>query len=91
MVVITAIIKSISQGNKSVIESKFIREELLRCSRSGNLTKIKKLADHSQILEITQIKDKDGTVVENFCESQDLIHVSSQPCGSDVLREWNPL
>jgi hypothetical protein len=52
LVVISAIIKNIAQGNKSVIEHKFIREEILRCSRTGNLTKIKKLIEHGSIIEI---------------------------------------
>lgn len=58
ILVIEAIIKNISQGNVDVVEQKYVREETLRCSLSGDLNKIKKLVDKYSIKEVTQFRDR---------------------------------
>ena len=41
ILIMEAIIRNIAKGNVTVVEHKFVREEILRCSKSGNLTKIR--------------------------------------------------
>lgn len=58
ILILEAIIRNIAKGNVTVVEQKFVRDEILRCSKSGNLPKLKKLVDKYKISEITQIRDK---------------------------------
>lgn len=94
ILVTEAIIKNISQGNVDVVEQKYVREETLRCSLSGDLNKIKKLVDKYSIKEVTQFRDRQGHVLLNLDEKEDLLFVSivnKNQNSEEVLKEWNPL
>lgn len=73
--VMETLINNIIQGSKQVIEIKFINEELLRASRLGDLVKINKLVEHAKVLEMTQIRDREGIVLNNFEEMEDMINL----------------
>ncbi|CDW84897.1 UNKNOWN [Stylonychia lemnae] len=95
-------IEKIIEGNKQVIELKFVNEEILRLSQSGNIQKIVKLIEHGKIQEIAQIRDKEGIVFDAFEEREEMINTCGNNYGlfddnavinvdEEVLKEWNPL
>jgi hypothetical protein len=53
ILIMETLINNIAKGNVTVVEHKFVRDEILRCSKSGDLPKLKKLFDKYKINEIT--------------------------------------
>lgn len=102
--ILEVLIKNIVvKGNISVTELKFIKEEVLRCSRNGNLNKIRTLCGKYKLFEMTQVRDKNIEVIQLWEEKEDMIKVChkslrqsslSSPFttySEEALKDWNPL
>jgi hypothetical protein len=75
--IIETLIRNIIQkSNVSVTEQKFVRDEIIKASYSGNLSKIQKLQEHCVVNDINTIKDKSNEILNHLDERLGMIHVS---------------
>ena len=67
----------IAKGNVSITEMKFIRIELLKASKDGNLEKFQRICQMYKLQEITQVRDRRLEYITSLPQKHNMILMSS--------------